>query len=91
MYQFIDSLRVFVKGGKGGDGLPAKGGLGGKGGDVVILGSKKSQTLKQVRKHQPTQRYIAKPGTRSKLFCLFGDPGENINVPVPLGVSVISQ
>lgn len=36
--RFIDSLRVYVKGGGGGMGLPKYGGVGGKGGDVYISG-----------------------------------------------------
>ena len=34
--QWIDSLRIFVKGGHGGNGYPKKSGLGGTGGNVYI-------------------------------------------------------
>ncbi|KAF7278064.1 hypothetical protein GWI33_008833 [Rhynchophorus ferrugineus] len=33
---FRDSLRIFVSGGPGGNGLPKFGGIGGKGGDVIV-------------------------------------------------------
>lgn len=35
--QFIDSLRLHVKGGSGGNGIPKYGGIGGKGGDVYVI------------------------------------------------------
>ena len=38
---FIDTLRIHVKGGTGGEGFPKGGGIGGKGGDVIIVGSSK--------------------------------------------------
>jgi len=34
--RFIDSLRLNVKGGAGGMGLPKYGGVGGRGGSVVV-------------------------------------------------------
>ena len=32
---FFDKLRVYVRGGGGGQGLPRSGGIGGRGGDVI--------------------------------------------------------
>lgn len=34
--KFLDTLRLHVKGGTGGTGLPRYGGIGGKGGDVYV-------------------------------------------------------
>lgn len=34
--KFLDTLRLHVKGGTGGMGLPRYGGIGGKGGDVYV-------------------------------------------------------
>ena len=49
---WIDSLRVFVKGGHGGNGFPKYGAVGGKGGDVIIKCSDKldSQKIKSKKK-----------------------------------------
>jgi GTPase involved in cell partitioning and DNA repair len=35
--KFIDSLRIYVRGGSGGMGFPKYGGIGGKGGNVVVV------------------------------------------------------
>ena len=43
---WIDSLRVFVKGGHGGNGFPKYGAVGGKGGDVIIKCSDKVDSTK---------------------------------------------
>ena len=43
---WIDSLRVFVKGGHGGNGFPKYGAVGGKGGDVIIKCSDKVDSKK---------------------------------------------
>jgi len=38
--KFIDSLRIYVRGGAGGMGFPRYGGIGGKGGNVNIVAKK---------------------------------------------------
>jgi GTPase involved in cell partitioning and DNA repair len=35
--KFIDSLRIYVRGGSGGMGFPKYGGIGGKGGNVIVV------------------------------------------------------
>lgn len=35
---FLDTLRVFVKGGPGGMGIPKYGGIGGNGGNIFAVG-----------------------------------------------------
>lgn len=35
--KFIDSLRIYVRGGAGGMGFPKYGGIGGKGGSVIVV------------------------------------------------------
>lgn len=35
---FIDTLRLYLKGGHGGAGHPRYGGIGGKGGDIYVEG-----------------------------------------------------
>lgn len=44
---FIDSLRIRVKGGSGGHGLPKYGGVGGNGGDVYLEAAKSKLTIAQ--------------------------------------------
>ena len=61
---FFDSLRIYVRGGAGGQGLPRYGGIGGKGGDVIIRASKRVK-LKDLPEVNPTQRYTAQTGTNS--------------------------
>lgn len=87
---FYDSLRIMVKGGTGGNGLPDKGGIGGKGGDVVVVGHK-DVTLKKVSSIQGSKRFVASCGADSKFFCFNGMPGKSIAIPVPLGVSVVTE
>ena len=41
----MDSLRISVKAGKGGEGYPKRGGIGGRGGNVVIVGSQNPSTV----------------------------------------------
>jgi Obg family GTPase CgtA len=87
---FIDSLRIHVKAGMGGQGLPTKGGNGGRGGDIVIVGSKKT-VLQDIEKKVPTKRFSAPTGADSKFFCLYGDNGKSVQVSVPLGITAISE
>ena len=51
--KWVDSLRVYVKGGHGGNGMPKYGGVGGKGGDVIIKASECNveRTLRPTKQH----------------------------------------
>ena len=50
---WIDSLRVYAKGGHGGNGIPKYGGVGGKGGDIIIKCSDTNEHKRPVEtKHQ---------------------------------------
>ncbi|ESO88010.1 hypothetical protein LOTGIDRAFT_193870 [Lottia gigantea] len=84
---FIDSLRVYVRGGAGGQGHPRFGGIGGDGGNVVIRASKNT-SLKSVFRLYPTKRFSAPTGKNSQKYRLLGDPGENLKIDVPVGISV---
>ncbi|KAK0147847.1 GTP-binding protein 10 [Merluccius polli] len=53
----VDNLRLYVRGGSGGMGLPRLGGQGGKGGDVWMV-SKKEVTLKRIKDKYPHKRFI---------------------------------
>ncbi|KAG9329386.1 hypothetical protein JZ751_005427 [Albula glossodonta] len=61
---FIDNLRLYVRGGSGGMGLPRLGGQGGKGGDVWVT-AKDGVTLKNIKDKYPHKRFIAGVGTNS--------------------------
>lgn len=48
--RFLDSLRLLVKGGAGGMGLPKYGGVGGKGGDVYVQTDKSMNEILFLKK-----------------------------------------
>ena len=62
---WIDSVRVYVKGGTGGNGLPPVDGVGGAGGSVFIRASETMSSLHDVRRKNTSQRYIADSGEDS--------------------------
>uniref|UniRef100_A0A2P2I513 GTP-binding protein 10 homolog n=1 Tax=Hirondellea gigas TaxID=1518452 RepID=A0A2P2I513_9CRUS len=82
---FIDTLRLYLKGGPGGAGHPKYGGLGGSGGNIYIE-AKPGITLKSVQRNQTSQRYTADPGKPSQQFALIGKGGADLVLPVPPGV-----
>lgn len=84
---FIDKLRVYVRGGHGGNGLSKYGGRGGQGGNVVVRGQRHI-TLKNVYEKNLHKRYIAGDGQHSQKRCLNGLPGEDLTISVPLGVEI---
>ncbi|GLH12480.1 GTP-binding protein 10 [Gryllus bimaculatus] len=87
---FIDSLRLHVRGGTGGNGLPKYGGIGGKGGDVFLVAEKDTK-LKRVLSKLPTKRIAAGSGGHSENKKLLGEPGNDIVIEVPVGVSVFDE
>lgn len=88
---FIDSLRVFVRGGAGGNGLKRMGGKGGKGGDVYVEASESLLALKTVRDAFPKKRFIGGAGGDSLPKRLMGYKGEDVIIPAPLGVTIVSD
>ena len=88
---WIDSLRIYCRGGAGGTGLPSYGGVGGRGGDVWVVGSEKVKDLKRVRKENLKQRFIAEPGGNSSKLKIVGEVGKDVEVRSPVGVSVVSD
>ena len=62
---WIDSLRIYVKGGSGGAGLPPVDGVGGHGGSVYIRASEEVSNLHDVRRRNTKQRYVAQAGEDS--------------------------
>ncbi len=94
---FIDRVKIFVKGGRGGNGAVAflrekfrprggpAGGDGGKGGDVVLVATSSKQTLLdfKYKKHFKAQNGEHGKGKNQK-----GKDGEDLIVYVPVGTVV---
>jgi len=94
---FVDKAKIYVKGGKGGDGIVAfrreiyvpfggpAGGDGGKGGDVVFVVDEGLRTLMdfRYRKH-----FKAKNGERGKSKGMNGASADDLIVKVPPGTVV---
>uniref|UniRef100_H2ZNJ8 Obg domain-containing protein n=1 Tax=Ciona savignyi TaxID=51511 RepID=H2ZNJ8_CIOSA len=88
--EFVDKLRIHVRGGTGGNGLPTLGGVGGRGGDVYLVGSQDPKlTLKSMKDRYPMKRFVADTGQNSRKNALSGLNGASIYVQVPLGITVI--
>ncbi|RKD27963.1 GTP-binding protein [Caminicella sporogenes DSM 14501] len=94
---FVDKARIFVKGGKGGNGavsfrrekyVPAggpDGGDGGRGGNVIIEVDEGLRTLMDFRYKK---KYIAESGENGKGKKMFGKDGEDLILKVPPGTIV---
>ncbi|XP_067931987.1 GTP-binding protein 10-like [Watersipora subatra] len=85
--KFVDRVRVYVKGGSGGQGYPKYGGLGGDGGHVIFTAVNKDSLYSFVNDN-PNRRFIAKQGKNAKRMMLLGDNGEDLVVEVPVGVTI---
>eukprot|EP00981_Chlorochromonas_danica_P015828 scaffold14707_cov176-Ochromonas_danica.AAC.1 len=93
-YQFVDSIKIEVHGGKGGNGCIAfeifspsrkrpDGGSGGKGGDVFILADSSISSL-----HLPTIHFHGTPGGNGSSKKSTGKQGQPCIVRVPIGTIV---
>ena len=96
--KFIDEAKVFVKSGDGGDGCLSfrrekyiefggpDGGNGGKGGDIVVVGTKSLNTLIDYRykKH-----FKAKKGRSGSGRNRTGASGEDLTLKLPLGTEIL--
>ena len=94
---FVDTAKVYIKAGKGGNGaisfrreiyIPKggpDGGDGGKGGDVVFVASKDCDTLIDFRFQPKLIAEDGKPGTGQKSS---GKSGKDLIVEVPIGTVV---
>ena len=85
---FIDKLRVYVRGGRGGNGLKKYGGIGGQGGHILVRG-KRHLTLRSVYEKNLVKRYIASDGEHSQKTRLNALPGDNTIIHVPLGIQIL--
>jgi GTP-binding protein len=94
---FIDEVRIYVKGGDGGDGCVSfrrerfiprggpNGGDGGKGGDVIIRASKEIDTLLDVTSKV---KFIAEDGGKGQNCNKNGKNGKDLIINVPKGTLI---
>lgn len=88
--KFIDSVRLHVKGGTGGTGLPKYGGLGGQGGCVYCIGEEGTD-LTNIMKKFRGKTIAAGHGEDSRKMKIVGAPGADAKLEVPLGVTVYKE
>ncbi|KAL2084133.1 hypothetical protein ACEWY4_019651 [Coilia grayii] len=84
---FVDHLRVYVKGGAGGMGLPRLGGQGGDGGNVWVVASK-DFSLRKIKDRHLDKRFVAGVGNNSTVRALKGQKGADVEIPAPPGITV---
>ncbi len=97
---FVDQVRIFVKAGRGGDGVCSfrrekfvprggpDGGDGGHGGNVLIVASRHLTTLLDLRYQQ---HYEAKPGRPGEGSNRHGKTAPDVRVRVPVGTVVLDD
>lgn len=87
---FIDSLRLTVRGGHGGNGVPKYGGIGGQGGCVYFV-AKDGVSLRNVAQKYKTKRIAASSGEDSSKVRILGRRGLDERVEVPTGIQVYDE
>lgn len=88
--KFIDTVRLHVKGGTGGTGLPKFGGLGGQGGCIYCVGNEKADLRSIVSKYR-AKTITAGHGEDSRKTKIVGNPGADVKLEVPLGVTIYGE
>ena len=95
---FVDTARIVVKAGKGGDGIVAfrrekyvakggpSGGKGGKGGSVIFVGDSGLTTLLDFRYNRKIKAENGQNGMNKDKF---GADGKDVYVKVPIGTTII--
>jgi GTP-binding protein len=97
---FVDEVRIFVKAGRGGDGVSSfrrekfvphggpDGGDGGNGGHVTVVASRRLTTLLDLRYHQ---QYEAKPGGPGQGSNRHGRTAPDVTIKVPVGTVILED
>ena len=98
--KFIDEAKIFVKSGDGGDGCLSfrrekyiefggpDGGNGGKGGNIVVVGTKSLNTLIDYRY---TQHFKAEKGQNGMNKNKTGRNGKDLYLKVPIGTQILEE
>lgn len=94
---FVDELKVYIKAGRGGDGVvrwlhekgkefmgPA-GGNGGKGGDVFVVGV---SDLSKLAHYRHKKEFSAENGDEGQSRSMHGKEGQDLTIEVPVGTLV---
>lgn len=84
---FLDLLPIRVKAGGGGFGLPRYGGIGGRGGNI-ILQAKEGIDLTMIQKNLKGKLVVAGHGFNSDKKGIIGKVGNDVTIGVPPGVEV---
>lgn len=87
--KFMDTIRLHIKGGTGGTGLPKYGGLGGQGGCVYCVG-REGTSLSSLHKFR-MKSVCAGHGEDSRKLKIVGDPGKDVKLEVPPGITVYGE
>ncbi|ALC40276.1 CG10628 [Drosophila busckii] len=87
---FLDTLRLTVRGGHGGNGLPKYGGVGGQGGCVYFV-AKEGLTLRKLAQNMKDKRVVASNGEDSSKVSIFGQRGVDQRIEVPVGVQIYDE
>lgn len=99
--QFVDEARIFIKAGNGGQGCvtfaapksnPRRkvptGGMGGSGGNVIVVGNANLSTLMDFRYKQ---HYQAENGANGGSNNRYGQAGADLVIELPLGTVITSE
>lgn len=82
-------MRIYARGGAGGQGSKRLGGHGGKGGDVVAIACNGASLAELSR--LISRRFVAGNGGNSTKAKVFGSDGINVNICVPPGTVVTNE
>lgn len=66
------------------------GGVGGKGGDVVVE-AKEGISLEHVYRANISKRFVAEKGKSASHIFILGPPGQDVVLHVPVGVSLVTE
>ena len=84
--RLVDCVRIYARGGAGGQGSQRLGGIGGDGGSVKVVCTQGS-TLEDIARRE-SRRFIAESGGHSVRGRVWGKKGRNLIITVPPGTVV---
>ena len=79
----MDRVRIYARGGAGGQGSARTGGVGGDGGDVIVCVSGRG-SLAEISRHKD-RRFIAANGGNSSKRIVFQEKATDTTISVPPG------